>query len=275
MADVADTTAPKPGRRRFALLLEYDGTRFGGSQLQANAVTVQSALEEAIERATEQRARVAFAGRTDAGVHAHGQVASFVSSTSLDGETLRRALNAWLPDDVVVRQLAAVNDSFDPRRHAIRRHYRYIIDNGRARPVLDRHRVWHVAGTLDARAMSEAACSLVGVRDFRAFASRLEDPAASTNRELFCFDVTRIETKITLDVEGNAFLPHQVRRMTGALVEVGKGRLTTQEFASMLDGPPASAGPVAPPQGLCLVRVSYPIDPFSTGEDKEGLDSEG
>jgi tRNA pseudouridine38-40 synthase len=274
MADVADNTAPEPGRRRFALLLEYDGTRFAGSQLQAHAVTVQAVLESAIEKATEEPARAAFAGRTDAGVHAQGQVASFLSGTKLDAETLRRALNAWLPEDVAVRQVSVVDEGFDPRRHAVGRHYRYVIDNGPVRPVLERNRVWHVAGTLDTRAMAEAACSIVGVHDFAAFASRLEDPAASTVRALSRFQVRRIGAKIVLDVEANAFLPHQVRRMTGALVEVGRGKLTRQEFAALLDGPPASAVPVAPPQGLFLMRVGYEIDPFCAGEDEEGLDSE-
>jgi tRNA pseudouridine38-40 synthase len=274
MADVADNTAPEPGRRRFALLLVYDGTRFAGSQLQANALTVQAVLESAIEKATEEPARVAFAGRTDAGVHARGQVASFASSTKLDAGTLRRALNAWLPDDVAVRQVSVVNDGFDPRRHAVRRHYRYLIDNGPVRPVLQRNRVWHVAGTLDTGAMAEAACSIVGVNDFAPFASRLEDAAASTVRALFRFDVRSAGTTIVLDVEANAFLPHQVRRMTGALVDVGRGKLTGQQFAALLDGPPASAGLSAPPRGLCLMRVSYEIDPFCAGEDEEGLDSE-
>src|SRR5436853_5874594 len=118
---------PKP--RRFALLLEYDGTSYAGSQLQATSPTVQSVLEDAVKRATGVFCRVAFAGRTDAGVHALGQVASFISVTQLEPETLVRALNAHLPSDVAVQCAAYVDDDFDPRRQAVRRMYRYLIEN--------------------------------------------------------------------------------------------------------------------------------------------------
>src|SRR3954471_17165263 len=131
--------------KRFALLLEYDGTRYAGSQFQATAPTVQAVLEEALQRATGEASRVAFAGRTDAGVHALGQVASFVSATRLDPETLTRALNAHLPADVTVRCTVYVRDDFDPRRQAVRRFYRYMIENTPARPALQRERAWHVA----------------------------------------------------------------------------------------------------------------------------------
>jgi tRNA pseudouridine38-40 synthase len=256
--------------RRFALLLEYDGTGFAGSQLQTNARTVQSVLEAAIERATSETVRVAFAGRTDAGVHAYGQVASFVSGTKLSPDVLQRALNAWLPADVVVRQLAEVGEDFDPRRQAVRRHYRYLIDNGGARPALRRDRAWHVGQPLDIEAMQEAAHGLLGSHDFAAFASPLEDAIASTVRELFRFDVRARRDIVTCDLVGNAFLPHQVRRMTGALVEVGKGRLGIDGYAGLLDRPPASAGPVAPAHGLYLVGVAYERDPFG----RAALDSE-
>src|SRR3954470_16981127 len=127
-----------PDSRRFALLLEYDGTRYAGSQLQASAPTVQSVLEDAVQRATGDASRVAFAGRTDAGVHALGQVASFVSATRLDPTTLVRALNAHLPADVAVRCAVRVDDAFDPRRQAVGRLYRYVIDNRPVRPALQR-----------------------------------------------------------------------------------------------------------------------------------------
>jgi tRNA pseudouridine38-40 synthase len=243
--------------RRVALLLEYDGSRFAGSQLQSNAITVQGALEEAILKTTRQPSRAAFAGRTDAGVHARGQVAAFSTGSELDCETLRRALNAWLPEDVAVREVAEMTESFDPRRDARRRRYRYVIDNGDARPALDRGRVWHVAGVLDLAATAAAAKRLAGKHDFAAFASRLEDADASTVREIYAFDVSRDGRLVYLDVEANAFLPHQVRRMTGALVEVGRGKLSADDLAALLDGPPASAGPAAPPHGLYLISVMY------------------
>jgi tRNA pseudouridine38-40 synthase len=257
MSEETSKAAAAERGRRFALLMEYDGTRFAGSQLQSNAVTVQGVLEDAIVKATEEASRVAFAGRTDAGVHARGQVAAFDTSSRLDGETLRRALNAWLPEDVAVHDVAEVAAGFDPRRDARRRWYRYVIDNGAVRPALERGRAWRVAGELDVASMASAARRLVGKRDFAAFASRLEDEVASSVRELYGFKVKKEGTSILLDVEANAFLPHQVRRMAGALVEVGRGKLRDEDYARLLDGPPASAGPAAPAHGLYLMRVTY------------------
>ena len=271
MASMLQSTALIGGRRRFALLLEYDGTRYAGSQLQPDAPTIQGVLEAAIEKTTEQRVRAAFAGRTDAGVHARGQVASFVCESRLDIETMQRALNAWLPEDVVVRQIVEVDEAFDARRDAMRRHYRYVIDNGPVRPVTDRHQVWHVAGGLDVAAMAQAALSIVGTHDFAAFASRFDNPELSTVRNLSRFDVRRSGDSILIDVEGNAFLQHQVRRMTGALVEVGRGKLGVEAYTAFLTGEPASAGPVAPPQGLSLLSVIYPVDPFDALDDATTL----
>ena len=250
--------------RRLALLLEYDGTLYAGSQLQSNAPTVQSVLETVIEQITTQRVRVAFAGRTDAGVHARGQVASFVTESRLPAEVMQRALNARLPDDVVVRSAADVDLDFDPRRHARRRHYRYLIANSPTRSALHRQRAWYVGRVLDVAAMAAAAQTIVGTHDFRAFASKLPDPSASTVRELQRFDVHRRGNEIALDVVGNAFLPHQVRRMAGALVEVGKSKLGVEEFSRLLAGEPASSGLVAPPHGLYLLRVQYDTVVFPT-----------
>ena len=255
--------------RRIALLVEYDGSGFAGSQLQSNARTVQGVMEVAVEKTTEEQARVAFAGRTDAGVHAEGQVASFVTESALDSETMRRALNAWLPEDVVVRAVADVDAAFDPRRTALRRRYRYEIDNRPVRPALGRLRAWHVALQLDEAAMASAACSVLGHRDFAPFASRLEDDGASTMRHLQRFDVTRSGDAVTCVLEANAFLPHQVRRMVGALADVGKGKFTPEDYAGLLQGVPASAGPAAPPHGLYLERVFYRDDPFGL----QGVDS--
>jgi tRNA pseudouridine38-40 synthase len=251
------------------LLLEYDGTRFAGSQLQTNAVTVQAVLEDAIEKATQQRSRVAFAGRTDAGVHARGQVAAFTTPTRLDCDTLVRALNAWLPADVVVRAASEVAPDFDPRRDALSRQYCYLIKNGRTRPALDRERAWHVAGVLDVDAMSQAARELLGVHDFAAFGSPVEREGASTIRDLTRFDVRRRGVRLQLDLVGNAFLRHQVRRMTGALIEVGRGKLSVEEYAALLDGPSASAGPTAPAHGLYLMDVEYAAPPFKAVLDSD------
>jgi tRNA pseudouridine38-40 synthase len=190
-------------------------------------------------------------------VHALGQVASFVSATRLDPETLVRALNAHLPADVAVRCAVHVRDDFDPRRHAVQRLYRYVVENTPARPALQRERAWHVAAPLDVAAMQAAALGVLGVHDFKAFASALEDPAASTVRELVAFEVRRDGSTVSSQLTANAFLPHQVRRMVGALVDVGRGKLTPAQYVALLDGAASSSGVTAPPHGLYLVRVEY------------------
>jgi tRNA pseudouridine38-40 synthase len=264
---VEETKPNEAPSRRFALLLEYDGWRYAGSQLQSNALTVQSVLEDAIEKTTGERARAAFAGRTDAGVHARGQVASFASTSHLDTTTLQRALNAWLPEDVVVRAAAEVDPTFDPRRQAIRRHYRYLIDNGNIRPALNRKSAWYVPVVLDVDSMAVAAQGMLGCHDFAAFASALERADASTIRHLQAFDIDRRGHQVVIHVIANAFLPHQVRRMVGALVEVGKGKMSSNEYLALLGGRPSSAGPAAPAHALCLMCVEYERNLF-------GLESE-
>ncbi len=265
----ADVPETRSGMRRVVLLLEYDGTRYAGSQLQKNAPTVQAALEDAIFRATTFRSRAAFAGRTDAGVHARGQVASFLTASALEAPTLRRALNAWLPGDVVVREVAEAPVDLDVRRHARRRHYCYLIDNRAVRPALDRGRAWRVARPLDEQSMAEAACRLVGRRDFAAFAGALERPGASTVRTLHCLSVRRKGSRVVVDAVADAFLPHQVRRTVGALVRVGLGKETPDGFEALLQGPPASAGPAAPAHGLYLVSVEYDRPLFGPSVDSD------
>jgi len=251
--------------RRIALLLEYDGGRYAGSQLQRNALTVQAVLEQAIERATSATSRAAFAGRTDASAHARGQVASFFTESRLDNATMVRALNAWLPQDVVVRDAVDVEENFDVRRHAVRRRYRYVIRNSSVRSALDRDRVWYVNGALDVEAMNEAATRIIGVHDFAAFAGPMEKVDASTVRHLFCLSVSRLGDDVVIEAEASSFLPHQVRRFAGSLVEVGRRKLSIDDFANQLNGPPASAGPVAPAHGLCLMRVDYEPPLFGEG----------
>jgi tRNA pseudouridine38-40 synthase len=257
--------APEQPGRRIVLLLEYDGGRFAGSQLQKNALTVQEVLEQAIERATSAPSRAAFAGRTDAGAHARGQVASFVTQSRLEPETLVRALNAWLPEDVAVRAAAEAAMDLDVRRHALRRHYRYHIRTGSVRPALDRHRAWYVGGSLDVEAMNEAASRILGTHDFAAFAGPMEKAGASTVRHLYSLGIRARGNDVILDTEASSFLPHQVRRFAGSLVDVGRGKLSIDRFEKLINGPPASAGPVAPAHGLCLMRVDYETPLFGEG----------
>jgi tRNA pseudouridine38-40 synthase len=249
--------APVAHARRFALLLEYDGGRFSGSQMQKNALSVQEVMESAVERATSCVTRVAFAGRTDAGAHAWGQVAAFEAQTRLGAETLLNALNAWLPEDVVVREVAQVEADFDPRRDALQRHYRYLVHTGNVRAALDRDRAWFVSYELDLAPMQKAALKITGTHDFGAFAGPMESQEASTVRNLSCFSAKIRGQDLVVDAIANAFLPHMVRRLVGSLVEVGRGKMTPDQFAAQLDGPPASVGPVAPARGLYLMSVDY------------------
>ncbi len=249
--------------RRLALLLEYDGTDFAGSQVQPGKRTVQGTLEAALERFTGERERIAFAGRTDAGVHASGQVAALSTRSAHSPATCRDALNHFLPGDVVVRAAADVAADFDPRRQARSRVYRYRIEDdlgrfGGRRP-LTRRQAWQVERPLDDSAMAAAAALLPRVeRDWSAFAGAVP-PGYPTVRTLLDATVERCGPHaVVVTMEAGGFLPHQVRMTVGALGRVGAGRLTPREFASLVDGPPGSAGPAAPPQGLTLAAVRYP-----------------
>lgn len=248
----------KGERRRIALLLEYDGSRYGGSQIQKNAPTVQKELEEALNKLTGEKHRVTFAGRTDAGVHACGQVASFLTPALHNTEVFRRGLNHWLPEDIAVKRALEVPLGFDPRRQARRRLYRYLVYNSPAPSPLLRQRAWHVADALDPASMAQAAACLVGEHDFASFAARPSPPQASTVRTVHRSEVRRKGDLVVFSMEADAFLPHQVRRTVGALVEVGLGRQTPAQFEAMLRRPETgTAGPAAPPHGLYLVRVTY------------------
>jgi tRNA pseudouridine38-40 synthase len=245
----------RPRGRRIALVLEYDGSRYGGSQLQKRTSSIQGELEAAMEKLTGTRSRAAFAGRTDAGVHALGQVAAFSTESTLATEVFVRGLNAWLPEDIAVRQAVEASADFDPRRHASSRTYRYTIYNAPVRSPLRRRDAWHVVEPLDAAGMQRAARSLVGERDFAAFSRR---EGVTTVRHVHRCEVVRDGALLTVEVEANAFLRQQMRRTVGALVQVGAGKLSVAGFRALLrSAEAATAGPVAPPHGLCLVRVDY------------------
>ena len=252
---------PQP-LRRVALLVEYDGTELSGSQFQPGRRTVQGVIEDALRAydgaADAAGVRVALAGRTDAGVHARGQVAA-VSLARRDGlATVREALNRRLPADVAVRAAAEAPPAFGPRHDARARRYRYRIADGRPRSPLTRRERWQVARRLDARAMAAAAALLPrGRRDWSAFAGPLAG-GRSPLRTLLRLEVAReADGGIAIAMEADAFLPHQVRRTAGALERVGAGALAPAAFAALAGGGAGSAGPAAPPHGLTLEAVRY------------------
>jgi tRNA pseudouridine38-40 synthase len=254
------------GGRRIAVLMEYDGTAYRGSQYQEGGPSIQGELESAINNLTAEAVRAAFAGRTDAGVHALGQVAAFDTQSALTPEAFLGGLNHFLPDDIVVRAVREAPAGFDPRRHATGRLYRYRIDNQAVRPALNRHRVWHVSRPLDAAAMGRAAARLCGTHDFAAFAGPYEGSTVRTLRRLEVEETGReIAREIAVEIEAAAFLPHQVRRTVGPLVEVGLGRMTEEELVALLEAArPSSAGPAAPARGLYLAEVRYAGFGFGT-----------
>ncbi len=258
--------------RRVALLVEYDGTAYGGSQYQKNAPTVQGTLERALSRLTSEPIRVAFAGRTDAGVHARGQVASFLTGSRHTAGTFVKGTNALLPADVSVQAAAEVPADFNPRRQAVRRRYRYTLYLRAQRSALMRNGVWHVGQGLDQEAMREAAAALAGKHDFAAFAPPSEATRGSTQREVFTAAVTPGHKAgiLFFDIEANAFLQRMVRRIMAALVEVGQGKRSQAEFRRLVEeAEPGAAEATAPARGLCLMKVRYESGLFDAETDED------
>lgn len=241
----------------MALLVEYDGSPYAGSQLQANGPSIQGELERAIQLMTGAFARVAFAGRTDAGVHALGQVACFDTDAGYNCEAFVGGVNVRLPEAIAIRACQDVDRTFDPRRHAVSRRYRYTIVTSATRAPLRRGRAWQVPANLDLGRMRRAGKLLVGEQDFAAFASP-EASDKSTRRRIMGIQVCRRDRELTIDIEANAFLMHQMRRTVAALVDVGGGRISVDDFERHLrEARPGSYERAAPPYGLCLTAVTY------------------
>ncbi|MBM3998447.1 MAG: tRNA pseudouridine(38-40) synthase TruA [Planctomycetes bacterium] len=247
--------------RSLKLTVAYDGTAYGGWQRQANRVTIQSELETALRRVTGEPVKTVASGRTDAGVHAEGQVVSLATSTRLTNDTLRRAVNACLPEAICVLDVQTAPDRFHAIRDAIRKRYRYEIQTGPLRDVPRRAFVWHVWYPLDVAAMRAAAECLVGRHDFSSFET------AGSPRKTAERHVTRLELesgpflegeRIRFDIEADGFLYNMVRNIVGSLVEVGRGRRRPSWIEESLKARDRrAAGTTAPPHGLCLMGVDY------------------
>ncbi len=243
---------------RYRITVEYDGAPFAGWQRQENGPSVQQALEEAIAAMTGEAARVHGAGRTDAGVHARGQVAHFDISRRFPPHRIRDGLNHHLrPAPVAVLEAEETDETFHARFSAVRRHYLYRILNRRSPPALDRGRVWHVARGLDAGRMHAAARVLVGRHDFTTFRAA-QCQAKSPVKTLDEIAVTRQDDEIRITVSARSFLHNQVRSIAGSLKLVGEGKWTAGDLRAALEARDrAACGPVAPPQGLYLTGVDY------------------
>ncbi len=243
---------------RYKLTVEYDGRPFVGWQRQANGLSVQEAIESAIESLTGASAPIQAAGRTDAGVHAKGQVVHVDLDKDWRGDRLRDALNAHLRlFPIAVVEAERVGETFEARFSATRRHYLYRILNRRAPPTHERGYVWHVARRLDAAAMHSAAQVLVGRHDFTTFRAA-ECQANSPLRTLERLDVAREGDAIEIRASALSFLHRQVRSMVGSLEHVGSGKWTSDDLKAALEARDrARCGAVAPPDGLFLMRVEY------------------
>ncbi|MGE0610602.1 MAG: tRNA pseudouridine(38-40) synthase TruA [Pirellulales bacterium] len=249
------------GGRTLKLTLAYDGTNFAGWQVQRNARTVQETLETALKQLTEEDVRVTGSGRTDSGVHAAGQVASFETASTLSTATFRKALNATLPEDLVVLAAEEVPAGFNALRSARRKRYRYTLHDGQKANVFRRRFCWAVRQRLDDQAMSRAAAALVGTHDFSGYET-LGSPRATTVRTIFELDVTRQpppdDDFIYIEIEADGFLYNMARAIAGTLYDVGRGaspEILPHQILATLDR--RSAGQTAPAQGLCLLWVEY------------------
>ncbi len=235
-------------------IVEYDGTDFAGFQTQKGGRTVQAELERALAEFGDKPVRIVGGGRTDSGVHAAGQAASFTIDWNRDLETLQRALNAKLPADISIRRLVEVPAGFSARYSAQSRVYEYRIYCAKARSALKgRFALW-VPAPLDAEAMEQAARLVVGRKDFRSFGT--PPRGENTVREMKAARVWRDGEYICLRFEANAFLYRMVRRLVGSLLQVGRGEITVEQFQEIVDGKRKS-GISAPPQGLTLLEIKY------------------
>ncbi len=243
---------------RYKLTIEYDGTPYVGWQVQDNGPSIQAALTEAIAAFAGERVAVQGAGRTDAGVHALGQVAHVDLNKDWDVETVRDAINFHLrPQPIAILAAEHVADDFDARFSATKRHYLYRICNRRADLALEQNRVWRVPRPLDAAVMQTAAQLLVGRHDFTTFRAA-ECQARSPVKTLERLDVARDGDEVRIVAAARSFLHHQVRSMVGSLVHVGEGKWRADDLAAALAARDrARCGQVAPAQGLYLVRVEY------------------
>lgn len=250
--------------RTIKLLLSYDGTAFSGWQRQPDRRTVQQVLEEALGQLTGTCPTTNASGRTDAGVHALGQVVHFHTAARHSTDVFVKALNAMLPSDVRVKGAWDVPQSFHATLDARAKLYRYVIDNGRVADPFQLRHAWHVYQRLDVAAMQRASQHLKGRHDFHSFETNWPNRTSSV-RTITHIAVCRMNDFVWIDVEADGFLYNMVRSITGTLVEVGKGKWPETKVAEILAAEDRrEAGPTAPPQGLFLVRVRYNRDGMSS-----------
>ena len=239
------------------LTVEYDGTNYHGWQIQPTGETIQSVLERAVSTFLRKSTRITGSGRTDAGVHALGQVVNFFSDKEYEPHRIRRALNALTPFDITIKEVAIVPDSFDARRDGRSRVYEYHILNRPTPSPFHLNRAWHVHQPLDVNAMREAIPCLIGEHDFSSFRAAGCD-AEHPVRKVYANSLDRCGELLVYTIEATAFLRHMVRNIIGTVAEVGLGLRTPQSFVELLEARDRTkAGVTAPAHGLFLVEVKY------------------
>jgi tRNA pseudouridine38-40 synthase len=250
--------------RYFKLTIAYDGTDFHGWQIQANKPTIQSEIVNVLQRLTQEKIVLHAAGRTDAGVHALGQVASFRTQSSLSAQEFQRALNALLPPAIRIAGAEEVGPDFNARWSALGKTYRYRLYRGKVVPPMIWRYVLHYPFPLDEDVMRDAASRFVGMHDFASFAastgSEDDDKERSTEREIYSTELLRSadNEELVFSVKGRSFLRYMVRKMVGTLLDVGRGRLSPQDIDRLFELRDRSkSGPTVPPQGLVMVEVQH------------------
>tara|TARA_A100001037_G_C14990435_1_gene562342 strand:- start:220 stop:966 length:747 start_codon:yes stop_codon:yes gene_type:complete len=241
---------------RLALIIEYEGTDYSGFQFQENASTIQGELEKSINCLTGDIVRIKGAGRTDAGVHAKNQVIAFDSKFSDDLEVYFRGINYYLPESISVKSIFEVSEDFDPRRDATSRVYKYTILNSDSSSPLLRRTTYFDSDYMDIEIMKKASQMFLGVHDFKKFCSPVKT-GLSTVREIFDSKIEHENSLIFYTVEGNAFLPRQVRRMVGSLLKIAKGKMNLDELFELICAKGDNISPSLPANGLCLEKVNY------------------
>lgn len=245
---------------QILLIMEYEGTRYHGFQWQDSLPTIQREVEKALRRLTGERRRVIAASRTDAGVHAKGQVVGFRTRSALPIHNFINGLNYYLPRDIAVKAAYRVSDSFHVRRDAASREYSYYILNSPTRSPIREGFCYLVASPLDVEVMNRACQALIGEHDFASFASGDGVGLRNTVRRVFQAEVEKEGKLVIFHMVANSFLPHQVRNTVGALIRVGLGKMSVAEFYSIIEAKkPGTAGPTVPACGLCLAQISYSL----------------
>jgi tRNA pseudouridine38-40 synthase len=244
--------------RNIKLLIEYDGTHYHGWQVQPNALTLQEVIQKKIEMMTRHPVHLNASGRTDAGVHALGQVASFTTSTKIPVPAFRHGLNSLLPPDIIIKSAEEVDENFHPQFRAKRKTYRYVILNRELPSAIYRNYSWHLPKPLDIAAMQEASQNLIGRQNFSSFQATDSEPTNPV-REIFKAEWSmKKEVFLCFTIEADGFLKHMVRNIVGTLAEVGRGKISSDEFYKILLAKDRRrAGMTAPPQGLFLLEVQY------------------